>query len=158
MSHKTPRTGPVEETAVVRIGTTPGEQYGWECADCDIVTGLMFGSSEEAAQRLAEHLARHGPRGVSADASRDRLIELAHFCLEHSGDDLVRILNEQDGDEALDLLTVAKGGPVARALLWNHLAAVHSASERLEGALASLREYVGQLVAEEVARQSTPSV
>lgn len=47
---------PIEETTVVHLGTTPGEQYGWECAGCQEVSGLQFGSHDEADQALAQHL------------------------------------------------------------------------------------------------------
>ncbi len=86
------------------------------------------------------------------------MIELARICCEHEYDDLSRILAGEDGDEALDLLTAALAGSLPRALLWNHLLSVYEASAYLDGAMQSLREFTGRLVAEEVARQSTPSV
>jgi hypothetical protein len=51
----------VETTEVVHIGRAPGEQYGYECATCQEVTGLQFGSHEEADRKLAEHLATEHP-------------------------------------------------------------------------------------------------
>lgn len=46
----------VEETGVVHLGSTPGEQYAWECAPCDASTGLQFGSQQEAQASLDAHL------------------------------------------------------------------------------------------------------
>lgn len=46
----------VEETTVVHIGNTPGEQYGWECADCDEISGLQWGSESNARKALDNHV------------------------------------------------------------------------------------------------------
>lgn len=47
----------VEETTVVRLGTRPGEQFGFECATCQTVSGLQFGNEQDAATALSRHQA-----------------------------------------------------------------------------------------------------
>jgi hypothetical protein len=57
----------VERTDVVRIGNEPGACYGYECAECQEVTGLAFGSRDAAADALAVHKRQEHP-------SRDQLL------------------------------------------------------------------------------------
>lgn len=45
----------IEESDVVHLGTTPGEQYGWECARCQQVSGLAYGDDHTARRALAVH-------------------------------------------------------------------------------------------------------
>lgn len=40
---------------VVRLGTTPGEQYGWECGRCDAVSGLQWGEEDRARAAFDVH-------------------------------------------------------------------------------------------------------
>jgi hypothetical protein len=47
---------PIEVTEIVHLGTAPGEQYGWECAACQDVSGLAYGSDDEARRALVAHL------------------------------------------------------------------------------------------------------
>ncbi len=56
----------VEETTVVRIEGTPGQNHGWECESCDAVSGLQWGDAERAQQALNEHLDEHGMGGEAA--------------------------------------------------------------------------------------------
>lgn len=46
----------VTETGIVHIGSTPGEQYGWECAECDEISGLQWGSESDAQMALDHHI------------------------------------------------------------------------------------------------------
>lgn len=46
----------VEETTVVHLGSTSGEQYGWECSGCDEVSGLQWGSGGDARKALDNHI------------------------------------------------------------------------------------------------------
>lgn len=45
----------IETTEVVHLGSTPGEQYGYECATCQEVSGLQYGNHEDAARALRSH-------------------------------------------------------------------------------------------------------
>ena len=45
----------IEESDVIHLGTTPGEQYGWECARCQQVSGLAYGDDNTARRGLSVH-------------------------------------------------------------------------------------------------------
>lgn len=45
----------VTETGIVHLGNIPGEQYGWECAACDEVSGLQWGTEDAARAALTRH-------------------------------------------------------------------------------------------------------
>jgi hypothetical protein len=51
------RRSVVQESGVVHIGSTPGEQYGWECVLCDASSGLAFGNRHDADVALEVHRA-----------------------------------------------------------------------------------------------------
>ena len=55
-ANREPEPYVVTETTVVNLGSTPGECYGWECAACQTITGLAFGSHHSATDSLARHL------------------------------------------------------------------------------------------------------
>lgn len=38
------------------MGNTPGADHGWECAGCQAVSGLAYGSPDEARRALTIHL------------------------------------------------------------------------------------------------------
>ena len=46
---------PIEESVVVHIGIVPGEQFGWECAICQEVSGLAYGNDDDARVALHNH-------------------------------------------------------------------------------------------------------
>jgi hypothetical protein len=52
-----PRTALIEEDDIVELGSTPGETHGYECAGCQAVSGLAYGSHQAAAEGLARHQA-----------------------------------------------------------------------------------------------------
>ena len=46
----------LNNSEIVHLGTAPGEQFGWECAICQGVSGLAFGDGDTAKLALDSHI------------------------------------------------------------------------------------------------------
>ncbi len=71
-----PRT--IETSEVVHLGSAPGEQYGFECAVCQEVSGLEFGNHDDAQRALNSHTRLH--KAVAAIEAEGWTVQFEEFC------------------------------------------------------------------------------